>query len=493
MDRSNQRKVSSHGSGGAGLKNLAGESDDPQPKRPGAQAAKDRLLTLSAVGLGTLVVPLDSSVNIAFPFITEDFGLPIDAIQWIVICYVLTLSSLMLVFGKLGDLFGHRRIFQIGLAGSVLAFLFCAAAPSFGWLLPARVIQGIGAALIISCGPALTIFCFPESRRARALGLYTGMFGLGAVMGPSLGGILVDNWNWSAVFWFRIPISLLALLITFAMPSPQRPAKGRSFDLRGGVLLAVALGSLLLTLNQLQRPEAAWPAVLALAALTAIGSAGFVIHELRVSEPIIHPEVFRNVDFVLLNLANFLVNLAGFSVMLLVPFYLSWATGYSTMLSGLILAAAPLGMALAGPAGGGGLGSFRPDRIAFLAIMLVVTGLAMVSTWDDTTTIAFMAVAGFIQGTGLGLFQVYYSHIVTGMLPPRDRGVAGSLVMVTRSTGIVAGAAVLSWMFTSALDDSGAFLPAFQATFRNAALLLALFFGLTLLRPRLWLGPSGRH
>ena len=145
-------------------------------------------LAILAVGLGTTIVPLDSSVNIAFPDITRSFSIPIDAIQWVVICYVLTYSSLMLVCGKLGDLFGHRRIFRIGLALSIVAFALCGSASEFGWLLFFRFCQGVGAALVISCSPALATACYPEEQRAKALGLYTALFGLGSVIGPSLGG-----------------------------------------------------------------------------------------------------------------------------------------------------------------------------------------------------------------------------------------------------------------------------------------------------------------
>lgn len=457
-----------------------------------APAEAGRPVALLAIGLGTLVVPLDTSVNIAFPMITEAFGVAIESIQWVVICYVLANSSLMLAFGKLGDLFGHGRIFQIGLGCVALAFLLCATAPGFGWLLLARALQGIGAALILGCGLALTTFCFPEAQRARALGLYTAIFGLGAVLGPSLGGAMVVAWGWSAVFWFRIPLALLALVLMRAVPSPRRPAESGPFDLWGGVLLAVALGGWLLAVDRLQRPDATWPTILALATLAALASGGFVIRELRAAEPIIRPEVFLKVDFALLNLINVAVNLAGFAVMLLVPFYFSRATGHATLASGLILATAPLGMVLAGPAGGWSIEHYRPDRIAAVAIALVIAGLALVGMWDGATPISFLIAAGFVQGTGMGLFQVCYSHAVTGRLAPRDRGVAGSVAMVTRSAGIMLGATVLSWMFAGAQEASGAFLPAFQATFRNAALLLLPCLALTLLRPRLCFGASAR-
>ena len=124
------------------------------------------------IGLGTLIVPLDRAVNIAFPDITTDFSIAISDIQWVVLSYVLTYAALMLVFGKLGDMFGHRRIFLIGLALSAVAFIACALAPAFHWLLLARLLQGIGAALVLSCGPALATALFPESRCAGSGCLY---------------------------------------------------------------------------------------------------------------------------------------------------------------------------------------------------------------------------------------------------------------------------------------------------------------------------------
>ena len=166
-----------------------------------------QLLRVAVVGLGTSVVPLDSAVNIAFPDITTYFDLPIQMIQWVVICYVLTHASLLLAFGRVGDIFGYGRIFRAGLLWNGAAFLCCAAAPSFGWLLFCRFLQGIGAALILSCAPALVAGLFPEERRSRALAVFTMMHALGSAGGPLLGGMLVDLWGWPAVFWVRAPCS----------------------------------------------------------------------------------------------------------------------------------------------------------------------------------------------------------------------------------------------------------------------------------------------
>src|SRR5437762_5771290 len=206
---------------------------------------------LALIGLGISVVPLDTAVNIAFPDITGSFGLPIPMIQWVVICYVLTHAGLMLAFGRVGDMFGHGRVFRAGLAWSVAAFLLCAAAPSFGWLLFFRVLQGISAGLIISCAPALVTGLYPEARRSHALGIFTLMFALGSAIGPLIGGALVARWGWPAVFWFRAPIALTSLLFLRGLP----PGSGRDqrFDILGAVLLAVGLASLLLAFNALPR------------------------------------------------------------------------------------------------------------------------------------------------------------------------------------------------------------------------------------------------
>ncbi|HZU88154.1 MAG TPA: MFS transporter, partial [Stellaceae bacterium] len=209
-----------------------------------AKMAGRRLVPLALVGLGTSVVPLDTAVNIAFPDITRSFGLPIAMIQWVVICYVLTYASLMLACGRAGDVFSHGRVFRIGLAWSSAAFLLCAAAPSYPVLLFCRFLQGIGAGLVISVAPALVTALFPEERRSRALGVFTMMFALGSAVGPLLGGALVHAWGWPAVFWFRAPIALAALLFRENSAAAPRAEKREPLDIAGAVLLALAISSL---------------------------------------------------------------------------------------------------------------------------------------------------------------------------------------------------------------------------------------------------------
>ena len=261
-------------------------------------------LGLLVLGLGTLVGPLDSSVNIAFPYITGAFGVPLEDIRWVIVSYVLTYSSLMLVFGKLGDLFGHRLILTAGLLVSAITFVLCATATEFGWLLAFRVAQGIGASLVLSCGPAIATSLFPEQYRSRVLGIYLMMFGIGGVLGPSIGGMMVAVWDWPAVFWFRVPISVLTLLFVFILPKPSRQRDAEPFDTFGAALLAIAISALLLTVTQLQHAGET-PLLFAILVLLTGSAAWLYMRRSRnQNSPVIRMRIFHDVPFAVFNLAG---------------------------------------------------------------------------------------------------------------------------------------------------------------------------------------------
>ncbi len=298
-------------------------------------------------------------------------------IQWVVIAYVLTQTSLMLSFGRVGDMFGYRRIFLFGTATSTVAFIVCALAPSYAALLGGRVIQGVGAGLILSCGPALATSLFPEAMRTQVLARYMMMFGIGSALGPSVFGLLVERFGWSAVFSFRAPIAAAAFALAWTLP---RPARGdpEPFDAAGGALLALALSFMLLGLNRL-RP--AGPETAVLAVLAVAGFALFYRQEHRAAKPIIDFGPFREPDFAMINISNVLINLSAFSIMLLAPFYLSRIPGLSLPQAGLVLAASPFGIIVAAPMAGrlarglqapvdraGGNGAQRHRTVRHLAV-----------------------------------------------------------------------------------------------------------------------------
>ena len=442
------------------------------------------------VALGTLVVPFDSSVNFAFPFITRAFGLPIPAIQWVVIAYTLTYAALMLVFGRVGDMLGYRRIFLTGNLWSAVAFVLCAIAPSYGALLVARVLQGIGAALVLSCGPALATSLHAETSRTRVLGIYTMVIGIGGAFGPLIAGLLVPLIDWPAVFWFRAPLALSAFLLTWLLPADTRPAHREKFDASGGALLVLAISAMLLALNQLQHLAATWLWFAAAALICVLSSSGFILQEQRTQRPIIDLRFFRDFDFSLLNAGHAALSLAGFSVLLLVPFYLSRFGGLTPHATGVLLACSPAGTAIAAPLAARLATRIAPRLLALLGAAGMAVGQVLIGSADATPDIPVLAAAMALQGFGIGLFQVAYFDIATASIPRSDRGVAGSLVMMTRTLGTVTGATLLMLLFQTWRDaalangaaDVPAFLAGFSFTFRLAAALPALVVLLGLAR-----------
>ncbi len=443
-------------------------------------------LRLALIGLGISVVPLDTSVNIAFPDITGSFGLPIPMIQWVVICYVLTHAGLMLALGRVGDIWGHALIFRAGLIWSIAAFLLCAAAPSFGWLLFFRFLQGIGAGLIISCAPALVTGLYPEARRSHALGIFTLMFALGSAVGPLIGGALVAQWGWPAVFWFRAPIALTSLLLLRGLPRGADAGSDQRFDIAGAIMLAAGLVSLLLAVNALPRLKEGDYLALLLIPAAGASLAGFVWWEGRAAQPIVRIELFRHSRFAIVNLAAALMYMLTFSVMLIGPYFLVHYTGLTLPQAGLVLASGFVAMALTSPVAGRVVARIGAGRVAPLGALATGAGLFSIGGWHPDTAPLLMVASLAIHGIGLGLFQVAYMELVMAASPVAHRGVAGSLAMLTRTIGTVTGAALLMLGFqmiasaarAEGAGDATAFLTAFDTMFRLAGIAAALTGGL---------------
>jgi MFS family permease len=457
--------------------------NDPINASPGLLNTK--AWQLAMIGLGMATAQLDTSVNIAFPAISRGFALSIGEIQWVVICYVLTYASLLLTLGRISDTVGHAVVFRAGLIWSTVTLLLVGWSPSFGAMLFFRCLQGVGAALVLSCGVALTTSLYGEDRRSHALGIYTMMLSISWMLGPLLGGALTAAWDWPSVFWFRVPIAVAPLLLLRGVPaSPPRHAEGR-FDALGGIALVLGLVTMLLAINRVRELSAIW-----LGLLSAVAFAAFIYREKRAVRPIIAFDILTQPGFALLNLLSMLINLAAFSVWLLVPYFLARVPFYSLTESGAILAMAAAGAALSAPIAGRLAG--RRISTKWLAICGAVAnglGLLLMSAWTEQTP-TFLRITGLaIQGVGLGFFQTAYADIVTTALPLEDRGVAGSLVLLTRTFGTVTAASVVFLVF-EILSGSYGFLAGFQKTFQVAAAMAFAGAALSLLSLRRIRDPS---
>lgn len=456
---------------------------------------KSPVLALFVVGLGASLAAMDIAVNVAFPAITAAFSLEPRAIRWLVICYVLTYASLMLAFGNLGDHVGHRRVFGAGLAISLVAFVLCAAAPTYPALLVARAVQGIGTALVLSCAPALATSALDEARRTESLSRYSAIVALASVLAPLLGGISIALLGWSGVFWFRAPLALtaLCLLPRIALRAPAAARPLRSFQMLGPSLLALGIASLLLAPGLLQTEAttrwAALPVLTGAAALAAFG-----LQQRGARNPVFPTGVLRDADFVLRNGAAIAVHFVAFAVPLLLPYYLSDVARCSPFEIGMVIAASPAGMLLGSLLAARATRSLGAGRGALLGGLVMAAASLALSVSASATALAAIVAALLLHGLGQGLFQVAYTDSIVAALPLDARGVAGSLTMVTRTVGVVSAAAAL----TAAVDvlhaqriashsaSTTASASVYETVFLYLALALAALLLAGCLRRKLW-------
>lgn len=450
-------------------------------------AARGRVaFAMIVISMGAMLGPLDSAVNVAFPMITKHFNLQVSDIQWIVIVYVLCQSSLSVVFGKLGDIHGHRRIFALGCAACALIHLAAGFAPSYPALVALRGLQGLAIGIGMSCGPALATLLYPPEQKRRALAIYTMLFGAGLAIGPLLAGVLIERFGWPSVFWYRAPLALFAFCFVFVLPEGERPAAvSKSFDWAGAVLLFLTLTSFVITLSLL-RHAMSMPFLLLLASTAfAIALYFFIQTEIRASDPVVHVRFYRNPSFAGIQAATLGVNFFAFGVFLLAPYLLVALPGVTLIQAGFLLALYPCGQIC-----GGLLCSRMPKRFgSFLLVksglLISAGGLCAAGLAASFASPLWLSIAFIVAGMGLGIFQSGNLDLTTTILPPGARGVAGSLVNVARLLGIVTGAALITLLYDAMRVLAGGGLNVFAAVYLTlgAGLLLMTFIlSLTALR-----------
>ena len=333
-------------------------------------------LILSAVSLGSLMSTLDGSiVNIALPAIQQDFGIDLTTVEWVVIAYLLVLGSLLLPVGRLGEVQTFKRVYLAGFAIFTLASVLCGAAPNAGALVAFRLVQAVGAAMIMAMGPAIITRTFPAGERGRALGLNGMSVSLGLTLGPVLGGILTQAASWRAIFLINVPIGILAIVWAARVLPAETPGAGKTFDLRGAALSGGALFALLLALSEGQAWGWTSPATLGLVVVSIVLGAAFVMAERASAQPLIDLALFRIRPFTA-GLASVVVAFCGiFTATFLLPFLLIQGAGYSPVETGLLLMSVPLSMALVAPLSGAASDRWGPSIPATAGMVLIVLGL----------------------------------------------------------------------------------------------------------------------
>jgi EmrB/QacA subfamily drug resistance transporter len=450
-----------------------------------------RWLIFSVTVMGTFMAVLDSSiVNVALPLIAASFGVELTAVQWVVTAYLLVISSLLPLFGKIGDLYGRRKIYLLGFIIFTVGSLLCSLSYSIWFLVASRVLQAIGASMLMSNSPAIVSVTFPGKERGRVLGMNGTVVALASMAGPSLGGILVGLFNWQWIFYINLPIGIFAYLLGYyILPVEEKHSSG-TFDFKGAALFAIGMTGLLVVLSEGQDWGWASPAVFVIAIVSIIILSIFVWHEGRVLHPMIDLTLFKRWPFLAGNVSGLLSFMAMFTNNMLMPFYLHTVLLLTPTQIGLAITPFPLLMAFAAPVSGYLSEKVSPVILTSGGLGILMSGLLYISTLDAQSMMWQVAIGQGIMGIGNGMFQSPNNNSVLSSVPASKVGLASGISALMRNVGMVSGTAVAVSVFESkrqqelanvTILSNDAYISAFLSAYHVALVIGACFAGLGLL------------
>ncbi|WP_421759661.1 MFS transporter [Devosia sp.] len=437
---------------------------------------------LASLSLAMLLSSLGTSIaNVGLPSFAEAFGVSFQAVQWVVLAYLLAITTLIVSVGRLGDLFGRKRLLLGGIGLFTIASAACAVAPSLWVLIAARAAQGLGAAVMMALSTAFVSEAVPKARLGSAMGLLGTMSALGTALGPSLGGVLIATFGWPALFAVNVPLGALAVVLAaWGLPDgkPERRVQ-QSFDLVGTAVLALTLGAYALAMTLGKGQFGLLNLGLLLVAL--LGTVAFLVVERRAASPLIDLAMFADGGLRSGLATSGLVATVMMTTLVVGPFYLSRALGLEPALVGAVMSIGPIVSAVSGVFAGRLVDRLGASRTAVAGLAGMVIGAGALVALP-----ALLGVGGYIVGIavltpGYQLFQAANTTQVMRDVAPERRGVTSGLLSLSRNLGLITGASLMGAIFALATlsDDVTKAAPAavgsgMAITFAVAALLLAV-------------------
>jgi EmrB/QacA subfamily drug resistance transporter len=410
------------------------------------------ILTLIAAYLGLFVGLVDANaINLALPAVRDDLGGGISGAQWTIDAYNIAFAAVLLSAGSLGDRFGRRRLLRVGLTVFVVASLACAAAPSLPLLLVARATQGIGAALMLPQGLAITAAAFPGAiERARATAAWAMAAALSTAIGPVLGGVLTDTVGWRYIFWLNVPVGLLALLMTRLYLPESRDDEAAKVDSGGQLLAVLSLAALTVVLVEGRTLPAAW--LVGLAVVAAMGLVGFVISQKRTTAPMLPLDLFGSHRLTAALLATFTMTFGIYGLLLVNSFVFQQQRGQSALTTALLFLPMPVTYLVLIPVVNAMVHRTGPRPAMTAGLCLMAAGLLLYAGIGPHGDIWLLETSFVLAGAGLALNTGPAVGLAMSSVPVRRAGLASGVVNLARLVGITVGVAVLG----SAMASIGA-------------------------------------
>ena len=416
-----------------------------------------RLGILAICCSSLLIVAMDNTiVNVALPSIRSDLHASLSGLQWTVDAYTIVIASFLMLAGSTGDRLGRKRTFQTGLCVFAAASLGCSLAPTLGWLIAARAVQGVGGSMLNPVAMSIITNVFTDPReRGRAIGAWGATVGISLALGPIVGGALTEAVDWRAIFWINVPIALAAVVLTALYVPESRAARPRRLDPVGQLLVIVTLAAV--TYGIIDAPSAGWVSAqtLALFAVSASALAFLVAYELRRREPLIEPRFFRSPPFAGATMIA-VCAFAGFAGFLLInTLYLQDVRGYSPLEAGLCTLPMAILAGLLAPVSGRIVGT-RGARPALLfgGICMAVAPLLLVDLSATTPLVLLLGVYA-LYGMGFGAMNPPITYTAVSGMPDSQAGVAAAVASTSRQVGQTLGVAIIGSIVGTAAGAAG--------------------------------------
>lgn len=412
------------------------------------------------VEIGTLVTVADiGEVNVAMPTIADRFSTDLSTVQWLATGYLLATSTLLMPMGRLSDIMGRKRIYVWGLLIFTLGALLACTASNLQALILFRMFQGMGIGMVHGNQMAIISSIFPSEERGKALGIHMTMVGIALIIGPAVGGVLVDSLGWRSVFYINVPLGLLCAVAPMLVMEDGKISKGNNiheneaFDWLGGVLSSIVLVTLVIGLTN---PLGwTWAYTVILLTICGVSMAGFLYWETKTPNPMLNLKLFQQRIFLLGVSARTISFLAAASIIFLMPFYLQGVVGYSPGRTGIIMTSIAFGMVVVGPIAGRLSDRYGPRPFTVIGALLSVIGLLVLSRITIESSLSVILIGICLQSCGGGMFMAPNASAILSGVPRQSYGVVSGFIQLVRTASTVLGIAITTIIIVMTMSSLG--------------------------------------
>lgn len=413
---------------------------------PDIRHSRRRWGVLAILCVGVFMLLLDGTiVNIAIPDIMSSFGTSFSAVEWVMNAYLLLFAVLLITTGRFGDLYGRKRLFVVGVTLFTLSSLACGLAPSIGWLIGFRAVQGLGGAMMMPNTLSIISNVFPPEERGKAMGFWGGVSGISLALGPSLGGLLVDAASWRWIFFINVPIGVILLGMALRyVPESTDPTSVRQIDYAGVGLLTASMFCLTFALIEGQNYRWTSGLILGLFAAAIVGMTSFVLVQRRQVQPLMELGLFKNRTYTVTNLVALLMSFGMMGIFFLLPVFLQAVLGYSAIKAGLVMTPLAAVVIVAAPTSGTLSDRIGPKWLMFTGMLVTALGFYLTrrvmvtdGSWPS------LVVPFIVTGFGIGMVMPPMTSAVMGSVAPEKAGQASGVISSFRQIGSVLGIAVM--------------------------------------------------